>query len=189
MAILKIARMGHPVLRRPSQPVEEPSDPEILRLIANMVETMIDSSGIGLSAPQVHVAKRIVVYRPILERGEDESETDQVPIRALINPVLEPVGDTRTYGWEGCLSVPGMTGAVLRYDSVRCRALGIEGEAIDFTAEGFHARVLQHEIDHLDGILYPMRMTDLSLLAFDQEWHAELKDIDLTTLPMPEQVG
>jgi peptide deformylase len=186
MAILKIARMGHPVLRQPAQAVSDPRDPETLRLIANMVETMIDSDGIGLAAPQVHVAKRVVVYRMPRERAEEEGETLEVPVTALINPALDPIGDARTYGWERCLSVPDMTGAVLRHDAVRCRALDIEGAPLDFTAEGFHARVLQHEIDHLDGILYPMRMTDLSLLAFDREWNAELKDLDLTTLPLLE---
>lgn len=167
MAILKIARMGHPVLRHKAEPVADPTAPEIRQLVADMIETMQDAGGTGLAAPQVHVPARVVVYmvsRSRLEGGEHE-----VPLTALVNPVLTPVGKEKVYGWEGCLSVPGLTGLVPRYSSVRLQAITPRGDVIDKTVAGFHARVLQHEIDHLDGMLYPQRMDDLSLLVFQEE--------------------
>jgi peptide deformylase len=174
MAILKIARMGHPVLRSPAQPVKDPTAPEIRRLVQDMVETMIDADGAGLAAPQVHVPLRLVIFQLPSERlaeGEegDEDDEEEAKIHVLINPVLEPVGEEKVAGWEGCLSVPGMRGVVPRYNKLRYRAVGIEGEPIEREVEGFHARVVQHECDHLDGILYPMRMPDLSMLGFESE--------------------
>lgn len=181
MAILKIARMGHPVLRGRAQPVEDPTAPEIRRLIEDMLETMDDADGVGLAAPQVHVPLRLVVFRLPPERltpgqNGDEAMPDaaaqaagqEVPM-ALINPVLEPLGPEQELGWEGCLSVPGLRGVVPRYTRLRYRALDINGQPFERIAEGFHARVVQHECDHLDGILYPMRMTDLGLLGFESE--------------------
>ncbi len=181
MAILKIARMGHPVLRGRAQPVEDPTAPEIRRLIEDMLETMDDADGVGLAAPQVHVPLRLVVFRLPPERltpGEHGSEAmpdataqtagQDVPM-ALINPVLEPLGPEQELGWEGCLSVPGLRGVVPRFTRLRYRALDINGRPFERIAEGFHARVVQHECDHLDGILYPMRMTDLGLLGFESE--------------------
>jgi peptide deformylase len=181
MAILKIARMGHPVLRGRAQPVADPTAPEIRRLIEDMLETMDDADGVGLAAPQVHVPLRLVVFRLPPERltpGEhgDERLPDapvagaqpDIPM-ALINPVLEPLGPEQELGWEGCLSVPGLRGVVPRFTRLRYRALDINGKPFERIAEGFHARVVQHECDHLDGILYPMRMTDLSLLGFESE--------------------
>lgn len=167
MAILKIARMGHPVLREKADPVADPTAPEVRHLVADMIETMNDAGGTGLAAPQVHVPTRVVVYfvsASRLEEGEDE-----VPLTALVNPVLTPVGKGKVYGWEGCLSVPGLTGLVPRFKSVRLQAITPRGDVIDKTVGGFHARVLQHEIDHLDGTLYPQRMDDLSLLLFQEE--------------------
>ena len=181
MAILKIARMGHPVLRGRAQPVEDPTAPEIRRLIEDMLETMDDADGVGLAAPQVHVPLRLVVFRLPPERltpGEHGAEAmpdaaaqtagQDVPM-ALINPVLEPLGSEQELGWEGCLSVPGLRGVVPRFTRLRYRALDINGRPFERIAEGFHARVVQHECDHLDGILYPMRMTDLGLLGFESE--------------------
>lgn len=183
MAILKIARMGHPVLRGRAQPVADPTAPEIRRLIEDMLETMDDAEGVGLAAPQVHVPLRLVVFRLPPERltpgelGEERGPdaarpaadgSPDVPV-ALINPVIEPLGSEQALGWEGCLSVPGLRGVVPRFTRLRYRALDIHGEPFERIAEGFHARVVQHECDHLDGILYPMRMTDLSLLGFESE--------------------
>ncbi len=159
--------MGHPVLRASAEPVANPADPEITRLIEDMVETMQDAGGTGLAAPQVHVPLQVVVYftrGSRLEEGEEE-----VPLTALINPQVTTIGSDIVYGWEGCLSVPGLTGLVPRPSRVRLQALQIDGSEIDAEIGGFHARVLQHEIDHLYGILYPQRMDDLSLLVFQEE--------------------
>ncbi len=165
MAILKIARMGHPILRAPAQPVADPTAPEIRQLIADMVETMEDADGAGLAAPQVHVPLRVVIFH--VPRGRDAQNVQ--PLTVLVNPVVEPLSDEKELGWEGCLSVPGMVGLVPRHTRVRYRAVAPDGAPIDRIAEGFHARVVQHECDHLDGMLYPMRMTDLSQLGFVEE--------------------
>ncbi len=167
MAILKIARMGHPILRRPAEAVADPTEPAVRQLVADMVETMQDARGTGLAAPQVHVPARVVVYF-VSENRLQEGE-EPVPLTALVNPVLTPIGPKRDYDWEGCLSVPGLTGLVPRHERVRLRAITPDGDVIDKTVAGFHARVLQHEIDHLDGFLYPQRMDDLSLLLFQEE--------------------
>jgi peptide deformylase len=169
MAILKIARMGHPVLRRPAEEVSDPTSPEIRRLIEDMIETMEDADGAGLAAPQVHVPLRLVIFHVPDERAEEGRDDGPVPLTVLINPVIDPLTEEKEMGWEGCLSVPGMTGAVPRYTKIRYQGLDPDGRPVDKIAEGFHARVVQHECDHLDGILYPQRMTDLSLLMFREE--------------------
>ena len=180
MAILKIARMGHPVLGRPALPVADPGAPEIARLIADMVDTMVDANGAGLAAPQVHVPLRLVVFRvpPGRETAEDETgDTDgdsaeALPLESptvLINPEIEPIGTQMEEDMEACLSLPGLAGMVPRHDHIRYRWTDIGGRVHQQEATGFHARVVQHECDHLDGILYPMRMTDLSTLAFTSE--------------------
>jgi len=180
MAILKIARMGHPVLRRVADPVADPTALEIRRLVADMLETLEDIGGIGLAAPQVHVSKRVVIFEvPPGRAARDGNGADPasgadgipqgIPMTVLINPEIEPLDTDKALGWEACLSVPGLTGAVPRWTRIRYRGLGIKGEPIEREASGFHARVVQHECDHLDGILYPMRMTDLSMLAFAEE--------------------
>ena len=167
MAILKIAKMGHPVLRQPAEEVADPTAPEIQRLVQDMLETMEDADGAGLAAPQVHVPLRVVIFH--VPAGRDEENPQPVPLSVLINPVVEPLTDEVETDWEGCLSVPGMMGAVPRFTKVRYRAVSLEGEPIDRVAEGFHARVAQHECDHLDGILYPQQMDDLSLLMFSDQ--------------------
>jgi peptide deformylase len=171
MAILRIARMGHPVLARPARPVADPTAPEIRTLAGDMIETMYDAPGIGLAAPQVHVPLRVVVFEvPAGRAGEAGSpESAAVPLTILVNPEIEPLGDDRDEGWEGCLSVPGLTGRVPRYRRIRYRAFDLEGRPFAREASGFHARVVQHECDHLDGVLYPMRMTDLGTLGFVDE--------------------
>jgi peptide deformylase len=178
MAILKIARMGHPVLRQAADMVVEPKAPRIQSLVQNMYETMIDADGTGLAAPQVHVPLRLVMFfvgRAGAAEEEAEAEEDsatdsqEVPLTVLINPVVEPLSDEMELGWEGCLSVPGLIGKVPRHTKVRYRGFTPDGTEIDRIAEGFHARVVQHECDHLDGFLYPQRMNDLSLLMFRDE--------------------
>jgi len=174
MAILKIARMGHPVLATPARLVPDPKSPEIRRLVNDMVETMIDANGAGLAAPQVHVPLAVVVFQAPDGRADpglaDTERFDHTaPLTVLINPEIEVLDPGLEGGWEGCLSVPGLRGWVERPAYIRYRGLGIEGEKIERVARGFHARVVQHECDHLDGRLYPARMSDLSRLIFESE--------------------
>lgn len=166
MAILKIARMGHPVLRRAAAPVDDPGAPEITRLVADMIETMADAGGIGLAAPQVHVPLRLVVFHVPAGRAE---EGEGLALTALLNPEIEPLSDEIQTAFEGCLSLPGMTGAVPRWSRIRYRGFSVGGQPIERVAEGLRARVVQHECDHLDGVLYPMRMTDLTTFGFADE--------------------
>ncbi|MBC7905709.1 MAG: peptide deformylase [Rhodospirillaceae bacterium] len=165
MAILKIARMGHPVLNRPADPVEDVKSAEIQRLIADMIETMEDAGGAGLAAPQVHVPLRIVIFHAPSARNDGAA----VPLTVLINPVVQPLDERMQVGYEGCLSLPGLTGAVPRYVNVRYSGLDRDGAVVDRVAEGFHARVVQHECDHLDGVLYPSRMDGLDTFGFVEE--------------------
>jgi peptide deformylase len=169
MAILKIARMGHPILTRRAQEVEDPTAPEIRALVIDMLETLADIDGAGLAAPQVHVSKRVVLFRVPIERVSGREDDQPLGLTALINPVIEPLGEETERGWEGCLSIPGMMGEVPRYVRIRYSGLDIEGNAVSREASGFHARVVQHECDHLDGLLYPMRMDDLSRFGFEAE--------------------
>ena len=172
MAILKIARMGHPVLARKADPVSDPTASEIRRLVADMLETMIDSDGAGLAAPQVYVPLRVVVFQAPGERadeGQGESYDHTAPLTVLINPEIEILGEERESGWEGCLSVPELRGYVERPAHIRYRGIDHEGHKIERVARGFHARVVQHECDHLDGILYPQQMKDLKQLIFESE--------------------
>jgi peptide deformylase len=174
MAILKIARMGHPVLAGVASPVRDPAAPEIKRLVADMIATMQDSNGAGLAAPQVHVPLRVVVFQAAAGRAEDElSEAEAFdhtsPLTVLINPVIEVVDPTTEGGWEGCLSVPGMRGWVERPRHIRYTGYDTDGKRILRTAKGFHARVVQHECDHIEGVLYPHRMRDLGKLIFESE--------------------
>ena len=175
MAIRKIARMGHPVLRRPARPVADPRDPEIQRLIADMIDTMIDANGAGLAAPQVYESLRLVIFQAPAERAMADDEWDgetfdqTAPLTVLINPQIEILDHTTQPGWEGCLSVPGLRGIVPRYTHIRYSGLDQHSAPIIREARGFHARVVQHECDHLDGIVYPARMSDLGLLIFESE--------------------
>ncbi len=169
MAILKIARMGHPVLTRRADPVPDPTAPDIQRLIADMIETMEDAGGAGLAAPQVHVPLRLFLFRVPAERSSGDADDPPLATTVLINPVVEPLGETQELRWEGCLSIPGLRGAVPRFSRIRYHGVDADGRAFGREATGFHAGVVQHEYDHLDGILYPMRMTDLSLFGFTEE--------------------
>ncbi|MBV8505079.1 MAG: peptide deformylase, partial [Alphaproteobacteria bacterium] len=149
MALLKIARMGHPVLRGVARAVEDPTAPWVRRLAEDMVETMEDAGGAGIAAPQVHQPYRIVVFQVSGDRLSDMPGDIAQDLTVLINPVVETVGRERTLGWEGCLSVPGLRGVVPRHLRVRYRGTGLDGEVIEREVEGFHARVVQHECDHL----------------------------------------
>jgi len=169
MAILKIARMGHPVLLRPCDPVPDPGAPEIRRLVADMMETMEDAPGVGLAAPQVHVPLRLFVFRVPDGRRETDPEDTPLDNAVLINPEVELLTDDRVLRWEGCLSIPGLRAAVPRAPRIRYRGLDLEGRAVERVVSGFHAGVVQHEYDHLDGILYPMRMTDFRLFGYTEE--------------------
>jgi peptide deformylase len=170
MAILKVARLGHPVLRRVAEPVspEAVGAPEIQTLIDDMLETMAEYDGAGLAAPQVHVSRRIVIY------GVDENprypDAESVPLTVLLNPRLTPLTEEHEEDWEGCLSVPDMRGRVSRPTRVRVEALARDGRPLRFDAEGFHARVAQHECDHLDGLLFVDRMTSMASLTFLAEF-------------------
>lgn len=163
MAILKIAKMGHPVLRRPADPIPDPTAPEIARLIADMRETMVDAGGVGLAAPQVHVPLRLVIFSVPAGRTADGAEVAET---VLVNPEITVLTDEIATAFEGCLSLPGMTGAVPRPTHIRYRGLGPDGGVIDREARGFHARVVLHECDHLDGVLYPQRMTDMASFGY-----------------------
>ncbi|MEI8393807.1 MAG: peptide deformylase [Rhodospirillaceae bacterium] len=166
MAVLKVARMGHPVLRRVAEAVRDPVDPEILSLIKDMSETMHDAPGVGLAAPQILVGRRVILFRAPADRTDGGEE---MPETALINPEIEPVDERIGLGWEGCLSVPGLRGLVPRYKNIVYRGWLPDGTFIERTATGFSARVIQHEFDHLDGILYIDRMHDLRLLVYEEE--------------------
>jgi peptide deformylase len=157
MAILKIARLGHPVLLRRADPVPDPTAPEMRRLAADMAETMLDANGLGLAAPQVHVPLRVFVMR------------DGPRVFALFNPEIAPLDEERESGWEGCLSIPGLRGEVSRAARIAWKGVDAEGRAVAGEADGMAARVMQHEFDHLEGLLYPMRMTDMSRLGFTEE--------------------
>jgi peptide deformylase len=174
MAILKIARMGHPVLAQATRPVADPTAPEIRHLVNDMVETMMDANGAGLAAPQVHVPLRVVIFQAPGERSdpglsEEEKFDHTATLTCLINPEITVLDPALEGGWEGCLSVPGLRGFVERPAHIRYTGFGLDGKLIERTARGFHARVVQHEVDHLYGRLYPSRMRDLSKLIFESE--------------------
>jgi peptide deformylase len=156
--------------------VADPTAPEIRRLVSDMVETMIDADGAGLAAPQVHVPLRVVIFQAPGDRADaDLNEAERfdhtAPLTVLINPVIEVLDPDLEGGWEGCLSVPGLRGWVDRAGHIRYSGVDPAGRPVSRTARGFHARVVQHECDHLDGVLYPSRMRDLTKLLFETEAH------------------
>ena len=170
MTLLKIARMGHPALLRKAEEVPDPTAREIRELAESMVETMADARGVGLAAPQVHIARRVIVISAPPERSADGAlPSDTAPVTVLVNPSFVPLGEETALGWEGCLSIPGLSGAVPRYTRIGYRGFTSRGQPIEREATGFHARVVQHEIDHLDGVLFLMRMADFRLIGFNEE--------------------
>jgi peptide deformylase len=167
MAAREVLRMGHPVLRERAQPVERFGTPELSSLIADMKDTMAAKNGAGLAAPQIGVGLRVVIFG--VNHNPRYPDAEEVPFTVLVNPKILLLTREVEEGWEGCLSVPGMRGLVPRYTRLRYSGFDGEGLAIEREAEGFHARVVQHECDHLDGILYPQRMTDMSKFGFNEE--------------------
>jgi peptide deformylase len=166
MPLIPVTRIGDPVLRAIAAPIDDPAAPEIARLARAMVDTMIDAPGVGLAAPQVGLGLRLIVMRLIADRADVGA-----PIRtlALVNPAFEPLGPETELGWEGCLSVPELRGMVPRFSRIFYRGWDTDGRLIEGEAEGFQARILQHEIDHLDGIVYLDRMTDMATLGYGPE--------------------
>jgi peptide deformylase len=162
--IRAVLKMGDPRLLEKSRPVEAFGAPQLRELIADMLDTMADLDGAGLAAPQIGVPLRVVIFG--VKRNLRYPDAEEVPDTVLINPVITPLGDEMEEAWEGCLSVPGMRGVVPRFKRLRYRGFDESGNPIDRSVEGFHARVVQHECDHLDGILYPMRIRDMSRFGF-----------------------
>ncbi len=194
MAVLRIARMGNPVLLRKAASVEDARAPEIRRLAADMQETLEDIGASGLAAPQVFVSKRVVVYRIIASRIPTGSGLEPRPWTVMVNPVITPKTDRTTPVWERCLSIPGLHGKVPRYLDISIQYEDLDGKTIRHDARSSWAALLQHECDHLDGIVYPMRMSDLSLLAFNdepgplaREVVADPKDIDPLFIDLVER--
>ena len=164
--------MGDPLLYRRAEPVDISAGFALDSLIEDMFDTMAALNGAGLAAPQIGVSKRVVVFG--FQSNPRYPEAGSVPKTVLVNPEIEPLTDRIEEGWEGCLSVPGMRGLVPRYTRIRYRGHDQRGERIDRTVDGFHARVVQHECDHLDGILYPMRITDLRNFGYEEVLFPEL---------------
>lgn len=167
MAIHPILKMGDPRLLRVAQPVTAFDTPELHRLVADMQETMEAVNGAGLAAPQIGVDLQLVIFGSGLPNPRYPG-APVVPRTVLINPVITPLGDEEEEGWEGCLSVPGLRGVVPRWRRIRYQGYAPDGGRVDREAEGFHARVVQHECDHLQGVLYPMRVRDFSRFGFTE---------------------
>jgi peptide deformylase len=165
MPVLTIAKMGNPILSRIAQKIEDPADPRWAALVEDMKETMEAAGGVGLAATQVEVDAQLVIFSVPASRSEEGG----LPLSVLINPEITPLSDEIAEGYEACLSVPGLTGIVPRWAHILYRGFDLEGTMIEREARGFHARVVQHECDHLWGRLYISRMTDLSSLAYRDE--------------------
>ncbi len=172
MAIRRVLKMGDPLLYRKAEPVKGFKTPELDALIVDMFDTMAALNGAGLAAPQIGVSQRVAIFS--VESNPRYPDVEPVPTTVLINPILTPIGDEMEEGWEGCLSVPGLRGLVTRHKNLRYTGFDQNGTPIDRTVSGFHARVVQHECDHLDGILYPMRLRDIRLLGFEDALFQEL---------------
>jgi peptide deformylase len=168
MSVRPVLRMGDQRLWQVSEPVRALGTAALRELLADMHDTMRALDGAGLAAPQIGVPWRVVIFGTGAPNPR-YPQAEIVPATVLINPKLEPIGEELESGWEGCLSVPGMRGWVARYQQLRYRGVDEQGRAIDRQVRGFHARVVQHEVDHLDGILYPMRITDMRQFGFNEE--------------------
>ena len=164
MAVREVLKMGDPRLLTPARPVEDFASPELSQLIVDMHDTMRALNGAGLAAPQIGVGLQVVIFE--VNANVRYPDAEPVPFTVLINPVMTPLSDALENGWEGCLSVPGMRGRVPRHTDLRYQGHDAEGRPIDRSVRGFHARVVQHEVDHLNGILYPMRIQDLRDFGF-----------------------
>jgi peptide deformylase len=172
VAVREILKMGDPRLLRVAQPVRAFDTPELHALVADLFDTMAAANGAGLAAPQIGVDLQVVIFG--FERNERYPEAPPVPATVLVNPLVTPLSELLEEGWEGCLSVPGLRGVVPRFARVRYRGWDAKGQLIEREVDGFHARVVQHECDHLIGRLYPTRMTDLTKLGFTSVLFPEL---------------
>lgn len=175
MTLLPIVRLGHPALRQPADPVavERLQEDGFQQLIDDMFETMLDAEGVGLAAPQVGLAHQLFVYAAI---DPDSPSDDEPELLALVNPALQPEAGELVYDWEGCLSISDLRGLVPRHPAVRVQGLDRHGEPVDFRADGYIARIIQHEFDHLNGIIFLDRMRDLRSLAFSEEWETYMAE-------------
>ena len=176
MAVQEVIKMGHPLLLKRAQEVQNFATPELKNLVTDMKDTMAALNGAGLAAPQIAVSQRVVIFG--VAENPRYPDADSVPETILINPkitVLEPESES---AWEGCLSVPHMRGLVPRYTSIRYRGYDVEGEVIEREAHGFHARVVQHEVDHLDGVLYPFRIENMRNFGFEDELFPSTKSAE-----------
>ena len=176
MPIKPVLRMGDPVLLQRAAPVEEFDTPELHALIRDMEDTMEAMNGAGIAAPQIGVSLRVVIFG--VGANPRYPDAEEVPYTVLVNPELTPLDEEMEEGWEGCLSVPGMRGVVPRYSRLRYTGFDQYGNPIDRTVSGFHARVVQHECDHLDGILYPMRIRDFSRFGFTEVLFPDMQVAD-----------
>jgi peptide deformylase len=180
MPIREIVRLGDPVLREPAAPVDpaEIASADFQQLVDDLFETMREAGGVGLAAPQVGVGKQLFVYGV---EGEDPGEDGgSVPARVVVNPLLTPEAGEPIHDWEGCLSIPGLRGLVPRHPAVRVQGLDRHGRPLDYVAAGFEARIVQHEHDHLNGVVFLDRMRDLRSLCFEEEWRRFLESSDPT---------
>ena len=167
MAIKTVLRMGHPILKKRAEPVTQFNTPALDGLLQDMFDTMAAQNGAGLAAPQIGISQRVVIFSVRDNPRYPGAET--VPETILINPSLEFIGEQMTEGWEGCLSIPGMRGLVPRYEEIIYRGFDRHGQEFERRVSGFHARVVQHEVDHLDGVLYPQRIRDMQAFGFIEE--------------------
>jgi peptide deformylase len=174
VGLLEIVRLGHPALRTAAAavPAEKLGSGELGKLVADLAETMRVAEGVGLAAPQVGIGWQLFVY----EAGDPADAADSIPFRAVVNPMIEPEPGELVYDWEGCLSIPDLRGLVPRYPQVRVRGLDPAGRELDYVASGLEARIVQHEFDHLNGVVFLDRMRDLQSLAFYSEWERFLVD-------------
>ncbi|MGD8524857.1 MAG: peptide deformylase [Thioalkalispiraceae bacterium] len=173
MAVKETLKMGHPLLLQVAEPVRDFNTPALDMLIQDMYDTMEAQNGAGLAAPQIGVSQRVVIFW--VEANPRYPQVEAVPNTVLINPVIEVLDKKTEDGWEGCLSVPGMRGLVPRHKHIRYSGFDQHGEPIQREANDFHARVVQHEVDHLDGILYPQRITDLRFFGYEDTLFPELE--------------
>ena len=169
MSILKISRLGHPVLLKKAKPVTDILAKEVQKIVFDMTETMLDAKGIGLAAPQVHINKQIIIFRTFKEEEDGKEKEKEVNITVLINPKITKISDKTDDDWEGCLSIPGMLGLVKRFSEIKYEGYDIKGNLIQKKVKGLNARVVQHEFDHLLGILYVSRLADPKAFGFADE--------------------
>ncbi|HSY46712.1 MAG TPA: peptide deformylase [Steroidobacteraceae bacterium] len=176
MPVRQVLKMGEPLLRQVAAPVTR-FDAQLAALVADLDDTMRELNGAGIAAPQIGVSARVVIFE--LKDNPRYPHLAPVPYTVLVNPLVTPLGAEEDEGWEGCLSVPGLRGLVPRFRRLRYQGFDVQGAPIDRTVEGFHARVVQHEVDHLDGILFPQRVRDLRNFGFEDALAAQLT-------PMPD---